>query len=147
MIGKRKLKRPDYNYIKTVHPEGHELYKEWINLLDEFQDIMATHQYDRRMLKIEPVRLGLKPEAFSTRIYTPQHNLSSSKIKAMEAITIEKEKNGFFIPGNGFHNIPYGMFIRRKGDGTPDRFKEFYDLRELNKYVDVKPAKIPTMPK
>ena len=43
-------------------------------------------------------------------------------------IVIEKEKNGFFIPGNGYHNTPYGMFIKRKGDGTPDRFKEFYDF-------------------
>ena len=114
LIGKRKLHRPDYSYIKTIHPEGHLLYNEWIALLDEFDDIMASHQYDSRMLKIEPVRLGLKKEAFNTRIYTPQHNLSASKIKAMEAITIEKEKNEFFIQGNGYHNIPYGMFVKEK---------------------------------
>ena len=80
LIGKRKLLRPDYNYIKNIHPEGEQLYIEWIALLDEFNDIMATHQYDRRMLKIEPVKLGLKPDVYANRIYTPQHNLSQTKI-------------------------------------------------------------------
>ena len=61
LIGIRELKFPDYSYIKKVHSD--ELYNEFMELLEEFDDIFAKHQYHRRDLAITPVKLGLRKEA------------------------------------------------------------------------------------
>ena len=65
------MKFPDYSYIKYTHSE--KLYVEFKKLLVEFDDIFAKHQYDRRELNIEPVKLGLRPEAYqhSIKAYQP----------------------------------------------------------------------------
>ena len=145
LIGKRELKFPDYRYIIKTH--SNELYVAFMKLLNEFKDIFATHQYHRRNLNIEPVKLGLKEEAYKNRIAITQPTLSQAKTKAAEAIAVEHVNSGFFVPDTtSIHNVPYGLLIKRGADGTPDRFKEFYDFRELNKYVNIRSAKIPTIP-
>ena len=117
-----------------------------MKLLQEFKDIFATHQYHRRNLNIEPVKLALKKEAYSHRIAVNQTTLSPAKTRAAEAIAIEHVNSGFYKPiKNSIHNVPYGMLVKRGADGTPDRFKEFYDFRKLNEYVNIRSAKIPTI--
>ena len=145
LIGKRKLIWPDFSYIRYTHSD--RLYNEFMHLVKKYDDIFATHQYDRRDLAIPPVKLGLKPEAYQQRIAVRQPQLSPAKTRAAIAIAQEHLKNGFYKPNeNSIHNVPYGMLVKRGPDGTPDRFKEFYDFRKLNEMVTVRSANIPTIP-
>ena len=145
LIGKRKLHFPNYDYIKLTHSE--KLFNLFHQLLKEYDDIFAKYQYDRRDLNVAPIKLGFRPEAYTHSIKGHQPTLSTAKTKAATAIAQEHVKSGFFKPNTtSIHRVPYGLLVKRGADGTPDRFKEFYDFRKLNEYVNVRSANIPTIP-
>ena len=146
----KKLKHNDVTYLKTYSklfgPRFNGLYEAFQKLLKEFQDIWATHTYDRRTMKVPPVRLGILPKYRHIQCYVPQYPMTLTKRAWMIVYTKENEDNGYWykIPSS-LHCIPYTMVAKKSKDGTILRYRPAFDGRVVNQYCELFKANMPTL--
>ena len=145
----KKLKRNDFDYIKEVEkliPRLQGLHAGTIKLVDEYEDVFAKFTYDRRTMKVEDARLGIKDEFRHITCFRAQYPLSVQKRLWMIEYTRKNDDNGYWeeVPQT-LHCIPYLMIPKRNKEGKVIRYRPAFDARVVNQYLDLYPIHLPTM--
>ena len=133
-------------YAKVFGGRLDGLFEAYLKLRDEYKDIWAKNTYDRRTMKVPPVRLGILPKYKHIQCYVPQYPMTPEKRAWMIIYTLENEKNGYWhkIPSS-LHCIPYTMVAKRNKNGTILRYRPAFDGRVVNQYCELFKANMPTM--
>ena len=148
-----KLVWNDLSYLKTYE----KLYgKRFARLYEaicelnakyncEERCIFAKYTYDRKTIKIKPVRLGIRPEHRNKQMYATQYPISAIKKLHMINYTDQNLKNGFWDRvERSLHCLPYTM-VPKKKNGIVYRYRPAFDARIVNQYCYLMYAHMPTM--
>ena len=146
----KRLKHNDTSYLKGYAKlwgarfEG--LYEAYQKLLKEYPRIWAKHTYDRRTMKVPPVRLGILEKYRHIQCYVPQYPMTPIKRKWMIIYTEENRKNKYWYEvKSALHCIPYTMVAKKNKDGLILRYRPAFDGRVVNQYCELFRANMPTM--
>ena len=144
------LEHNDVSYLKDYakHWGGRfeGLYEAYQKLLKSYKDIWAKHTYDRRTMKVPPVRLGIMDKYRHIQCYVPQYPMTPLKRKWMIVYTHENEENGYWSKvQSALHCIPYTMVAKKNKDGLILRYRPAFDARIVNQYCELFKANMPTM--
>ena len=144
------LKHNDISYLKEYPSKYGErfkgLYEETIKLRDEFEDVFAKREYDRRTMNVPPVRLGILPQYRNQTCYAPQYPLTKEQRRYMINYTIEGVKNGFWRSIlSSLHCLPHTMVAKRDKNGKIIKMRPAFDARIINAICELFPAIMPTI--
>ena len=144
------LKHNDISYLKEyptkygIRFQG--LYEEMLKLRQEFEDVFAKREYDRRTMFVPPVRLGVLPQHRHKTCYAPQYPLTKEQRRYMINYTIEGRKNGFWKwVRSSLHCLPHTMVAKKDKDGKIIKMRPAFDARIINAICELFPATMPTI--
>ena len=145
-----KLRPVNCEYIKSgaekLNPIKYKnLYIQTVKCIEKNIDVIAKNMYDRRTLRVQPVRLNLKPDCRKNRYNIPQYPINQDKRIAVINETIQYDNNGFWIPCNAsIHNTPYTVILKKPTADGFVRARMAFDARQVNNDCTLLDANYPT---
>ena len=134
------------NYEKLYGERFKDLYIKTMNTLKEYSDIMAKYTYSRRTMKVQPARLGIKPEYRDRVCYASQYSLSAQQRLWVIDYTLKNEENGYWHKvSSTMHCMPIVMVPKKNQQGVIIRYRPAFDARIVNQYCELIPPKMPTL--
>ena len=133
-----RLRPINCEYIKSgaekLDPVKYKnLFNETVRAIERNKDVFAQFMYDRRTLRVPPVRLNLKQNCRKKRYNIPQYPINEDKRIAVINETIQYDNNGFWIPCNSsVHNTPYTVILKKPTADGFVRARMAFDARQIN---------------